>query len=160
MSRRLDLRFWLTATVLVALQFAVRPHLGDPRFAPDFLLLAFLLFAMRVRPAAGAAGGFLVGLANDALAPTAFGASALAHTIVGWLSGWVTGLLVADNIPVHTLFVFGAAWLRDVIQVLATNQLAGGALAWQLLVASPVAALATAVVAAAALLVTGTRGGR
>lgn len=133
--------------LLAAAQFALRPRLGDPRFAPDFILVALLFLAMRARPAVGAVAGFLVGLATDAVAPTAFGAAALAHTAVGYLAGWVRALFVADNVLVTALFVFGAAWLRDAIQVLASNQLRGGALLWQLLAASPLAAATTALVA-------------
>ena len=48
---------------------------------------------------------------------------------------------------------FAAAWLRDIIQVVAGNQLAGGAMLWQLFVFSPLAALSTAVAALVARLV-------
>jgi hypothetical protein len=54
---------------------------------------------------------------------------------------------VADNLLVNALFVVVASWLRDIIQVVASNQLAGTALLWQLFVLSPAAALATAVAA-------------
>jgi len=133
--------------LLVLLHFAVRPHLGDPRFAPDFLLIAVLFLAIRLRPGAGAVAGFVVGVLTDALAPTAFGAAALATTVVGFGAGWVKALFVTDNLLINALFVFSAAWLRDIIQVLASNQLAGGTLAWQLLALSPLAALTTAIAA-------------
>jgi len=42
---------------------------------------------------------------------------------------------------VSALLVFAGAWLRDAIQLLAANQLSGGALGWQLLATSPLAAL-------------------
>ncbi len=141
------LRLGLVLLVLVLAQYALRPHLGDTRYAPDFVLVALLFLAMRSRPGVGAVAGFLTGLATDAVAPTAFGAAALAHTAVGYLAGWVRALFVADNVLVTSLFVFGAAWLRDVVQVLAGNQLEGKALAWQLLAISPLAALSTALVA-------------
>jgi rod shape-determining protein MreD len=139
--------------LLVLLHYYVRPRLGDPRFTPDFIFIAFLFLATRTRPAVGAVAGFLVGLLTDAVAPTAFGAAALAHTIVGFLAGLATTAFVADNALVTGLFVFVAAWLRDVIQVLASNQLRGGALAWQLLAGSPLAALSTAVAALIVFLV-------
>jgi rod shape-determining protein MreD len=139
--------------VLVAAHFYLRPRLGDPRFAPDFILVAFLFLATRSRAAVGAAAGFLVGILTDAVGPTAFGAAALAFTIVGFLAGLATTLFVADNALVTGLFVLAAAWLRDAIQVLASNQLRGGALAWQLFVGSPLAALSTAALALLAFLV-------
>ena len=40
-------RFWSVMLLLLALHFYVRPRLGDPRFAPDFVLVALLFFAIR-----------------------------------------------------------------------------------------------------------------
>lgn len=138
--------------LLVAAQFALRPRLGDSRFAPDFVLIALLFFAIRVRPMGGTLAGFLVGLVTDAVAPTAFGAAALALTVVGYAAGWLKALVFADNLLVTAVFVFAAAWVRDAIEVLAAHQLQGGALAWQLLAFSPLAALSTAAAAAVTLL--------
>lgn len=143
----------IVVCVLVAAQLLLRPHLGDPRYAPDFVLVALLVFAIRVRPMAGTIAGFLVGLVTDAVTPTAFGAAAFALTIIGYAAGWLKAVVFADNVLVTGLFVFGAAWLRDVIQVLVSRQLVGGALAWQLLAQSPLAALTTAATAVVTLLV-------
>ncbi len=138
------LRLLVVPALLAVLHFWVRPRLGDPRLTPDLLLLALLAFAMHVRPAAGAAAGFLLGLTVDAVAPTAFGAGALAGTAVGFVAGWIRTQFVADNVLVSALFIFGAAWVRDLIQVVASNQMAGRALLWQLLAYSPAAAATTA----------------
>jgi len=140
-------RFAVVMLLLAVAQYALRPRLGDPRFAPDFLLIALLFLALRTRPAVGAAAGFLLGLVTDALAPTAFGAAALATTLVGFGAGWVKALFVADNLLVNALFVFSAAWVRDILQMVVSNQLSGSQLLWQLLIYSPVAALTTAVAA-------------
>ncbi len=140
-------RFWTVLLLLVGAHFVVRPRLGDPRYTPDFLLIALLFLAFRSRPGIGAVAGFVVGILTDALAPTAFGAAALATTLVGFGAGWIRGLFVTDNILINALFVFAAAWTRDVIQVLASNQLGGHTLVWQLLAISPLAALSTAVAA-------------
>lgn len=139
--------------LLVAAHFVLRPRLGDPRFAPDFLLVALLFFAIRVRPMAGTAAGFVLGLVTDAVTPTAFGAAALAFTVVGYLAGWLKSVVFADNLLVTALFVFAAAWVRDAVEVLAAHQLSGGALAWQLLAFSPLAAVSTAVAATVTLVV-------
>jgi rod shape-determining protein MreD len=140
-------RFWVILALLVVAHFALRPRLGDPRFTPDFLLIALLFMAIRKRPGIGAIAGFAVGLLTDAVAPTAFGAAALATTIIGFGSGWIRSMFVTDNLLINALFVFVACWLRDIIQVLASNQLEGHALVWQLIAYSPVAALSTAVAA-------------
>jgi rod shape-determining protein MreD len=139
--------------LLTAAHFVLRPRLGDSRFAPDFLLVALLFFAIRVRPMAGSAAGFALGLVSDAVAPTAFGAAALALTVVGYLAGWLKAIVFADNLLVTALFVFAAAWVRDAVEVLAAHQLVGGALVWQLLAFSPLAAVSTAVAATVTLVV-------
>ncbi len=145
-------RFWIALSILVLLHFAARPRLADPRWAPDFVFAALVLLAVCTRPRVGAAAGLVTGLLMDALAPTAFGAAALAFTIVGYGAGWVRALFVTDNALVTALVVLAAAWARDIIQVLASNQLVGGALVWQLFAWSPLAAAATAAAALAALL--------
>jgi rod shape-determining protein MreD len=139
--------------LLLAAHFVLRPRLGDPRFAPDFLLVALLFFAIRVRPMAGTAAGFVLGLVTDAVSPTAFGAAALACTVVGYLAGWLKSVVFADNLLVTALFVFAAAWVRDAVEVLAAHQLVGGALVWQLLAYSPLAAVSTAAAATVTLVV-------
>ena len=141
--------------ILAVLHFWLRPRLGDPRFTPDLLLLGLLILAMRVRPGVGAAVGFLVGITVDAVAPTAFGAGALACTVVGFVAGWMRTMFVAENVMVSALFVLGASWLRDLIQVVASGQLEGRALLWQLGVLSPAAALATALAGLIVFLVAG-----
>lgn len=149
------MRFAAVLALLVAAQFALRPLLGDPRIAPDFVLIALLFLGIRTRPAVGAAAGFLVGIAIDALAPTAFGAAALACTIIGYLAGKVKSLVFADNLLMTSLFVLIASWLRDLVQGAAANQLGAKALGWQLLVFSPLAALTTGLAALVVLLVFG-----
>jgi rod shape-determining protein MreD len=151
--RRLAARFWVIVAGLLLLHFVVRPRLGDPRFTPDFLFVALLFYAIRSRPGAGAVAGLLVGLAVDALAPTAFGAAALAHTVVGYLAGWLRAYVVADNAPITALFIAAAAWLRDLLLVVVAGQVAGSALLWQVFGFSPVAALTTAAAAFAVMIV-------
>ena len=145
--RSSNLRFGTVLVLLAVAQFALRPRLGDPRFAPDFLLIALLFLAIRTRPGVGAVAGFVAGVVSDAVAPTAFGAAALATTLIGFGAGWIRAMFVTDNLLINALFVFGAAWLRDIIQLVVANQLAGHALLWQAGVYSPIAALTTAVTA-------------
>jgi len=90
---------------LVLLHFYVRPRLFDGRLAPDFLLFALVIFAMRSGPGAGAVAGFLVGLATDALSPARFGAATLADTIVGYAAAWGRAVFFADNLLVNAGFV-------------------------------------------------------
>jgi rod shape-determining protein MreD len=146
------LRLWAVLLVLLAAQLALRPWMATSPFAPDFVLVALLFFAMRSRPGAGAVAGFLVGMLSDAVAPTAFGAGAFALAIIGYVAGWLKAVVFADNLLVTVVFVFAASWLRDVLEMAASGALRAGAIGGQLLVLWPASALGTAAAAAVALL--------
>jgi rod shape-determining protein MreD len=111
----------LVMTLLVVLQFYVRPRLWDARISPDFLLIALMLFAMRSSPGLAALAGFAVGLIADTLTPARFGAAALAHTLVGYLASWGRAVFFADNILVNAGFVAVGLWLRDFIVLMASG---------------------------------------
>ena len=142
--RRDSWRFWGVLVLLVALQFSIRSRLGNERIAPDFLLLALLIYTIRARPGASAAAGFLVGLISDALAPASFGAGALAHTMVGYLSSYAKAVFFAENLLVNGGLIFAGTWLRNFIVAIASGKFVGPQLEWELLVWSPLEALTTA----------------
>jgi len=138
-------RFYVILAGLVVLQFSVRGRLGGDRVAPDFMLLALLIYTIRARPAPSAAAGFLVGLLRDALTPASFGAGALAHTLVGYLSSWSKAVFFAENLLVNGCLFFAGTWSRNLVVALASGKLKGGLLGWELLVWSPIQSLTTAV---------------
>jgi rod shape-determining protein MreD len=145
-ARANRIQLLLVMGLLVLLHFYLRPRLGSARVSPDFLLIALVFFAMRAGPGAGAVAGFLVGLVGDALTPAAFGAGALAHTLVGYLAAWGRAVFFADNLLVNAAFVAVALWLRDLILLVASGT-SQGALLMELALNSPVQALFTAVTA-------------
>ena len=114
-TRNARLHLTLIMGLLVLLHFYVRPRFGPARLSPDLLLFALVTFAMRSGPGAGAVAGFLIGLINDALAPARFGASTLAHTVVGYAAAWGRAVFFADNLLVTAAFVAVGLWLRDLI---------------------------------------------
>src|SRR5262245_36047148 len=115
----------LVLAILIALHFYLRPRLFDSRAAPDFLLLALLLLAIRSRPGLAAVAGFLVGLATDVLTPARFGAGALAHTVVAYLAAWGRAVFFPDNLVVNVgLFAVGV-WLRTAIMIVASGASSG-----------------------------------
>lgn len=118
--------------LLVFLHFTVRPLLGNPLWAPDFLLLALMLFAIRARPGDAAVAGFVVGLTGDALVDASFGAGALAYTVVGYLQAWGKTVFFPDNLLVNAGFFLSGAWVRDLLVLLAAGQVQGTALLVQL----------------------------
>ncbi len=139
-------RFVVILATLVVLQFSLRPRLGDERMAPDFLLLALLIYTIRARPGKSAAAGFLVGLLRDALTPASFGAGALAHTLVGYLSAWSKAVFFAENLFVNGCLFFAGTWVRNLVMAVASGKMRGGLLGWELLVWSPIQSLTTALV--------------
>jgi rod shape-determining protein MreD len=136
----------LVMGLLVLLHFYLRPRLGSARLSPDFLLIALVFFAMRAGPGAGAVAGFVVGLVNDALTPAAFGAGALAHTVVGYLAAWGRAVFFADNLLVNAGFVAVALWVRDLV-LLVSSGTPQGRLLVELTLSTPLQALTTAVFA-------------
>jgi rod shape-determining protein MreD len=138
-------RYLLVLAGLVALQFSVRNRLGNERIAPDFLLLALMIYTIRANPGKGAVAGLIVGLMRDALSPASFGAGALAHTLVGYLSAWGKAVFFAENLFVNGCLFFAGTWLRNLVVTLASGAIQGGQLGWELLVWSPLQSLTTAI---------------
>jgi len=139
-------RYLIVLAVLVVLQFTLRRRLPDQRVAPDFLLLALLIYTIRSQPGRSAAAGFVVGLLRDALTPASFGAGALAHTLVGFLSAWGKAVFFAENLVVNGGLFFAGSWLRNAVVALASGAVKGDQLVWPLLVWSPLQGLTTALV--------------
>lgn len=135
----------VVVAIMVALHFTLRPIL-DWRAGVDFLTIAVLVVAVRVRPGVAALVGFTIGLVADALAPESLGAGALAMTIVGFAASRLKSAFFADNVMLNAVFVFIGKVAFDVIFLVAERRLGGGALAGQLLLWTPLAALLTALV--------------
>lgn len=139
-------RYPFLMTLLVLLQFTVRSHLGGDRVAPDFLLLALLIYTIRAEPGKSAAAGFVLGLLRDALTPASFGAGALAHTLVGFASSWAKAVFFAEHVFVKGCLFFAGTWIRNFLVLLFAGRLQGSQAAWELLVWSPLQSLTTALV--------------
>lgn len=134
----------LTFVVLTLLHFTLRPLLGW-RAPIDFLLLAVLTAAVRVRPAGAVVIAFFVGLVADSLTPGALGAGALAMCVVAYLASWLKAVFFADSLPLNALFFFAGKWLFDFLYFLAEHRLFGAELVQQLFLWSPLSAAATAI---------------
>jgi rod shape-determining protein MreD len=139
--------------LLAVLHFGLRPWLGDGRAAPDFLLLALLVYAIGARPGAAAIAGFLVGLLSDALRPVAFGSAMLAYAVVGYLAAWGKAVFFAENPVVAAAFFFAGVVVRDVLVLVWGGGVSGSGLLLQLGVWTPLQGLTTAIVGLAVLYV-------
>ncbi len=144
MRWQVTLRAVIAFAVLVALHYTVRPLLGW-KVSMDFLVIAVLLMAVRLRPGAAAILGFATGLIADSLTPTSLGAGALAMTVIGFGASWLKAVFFADNVVLHAFYFFVGKWAYDVVYVLAERNTSFRDTATQLLLWSPLAAALTAV---------------
>ena len=133
----------LVCVILVVLHFTVVPLLSW-RASIDFLLIALVFGAVRMRPAGAAIFGFLLGLTADSLAGS-FGAAALAGTLVGFGASWLKAVFFADNLALNGFFLFVGKWVFDIVLALMERAMHGTELVMQLIVWSPLAAAVTAV---------------
>jgi rod shape-determining protein MreD len=137
------IRMTIAILILILLDFSVRPLLGW-HAEIDFRIIALLLAAVRMRPGNAALLGCIMGLIFDSLTPHAFGAGALAMTVVGYMASWLKAVFFADNLALNGFFFFIGRWAFAIIYVLAAHQANGVELVQQLLVWAPLSAAATA----------------
>jgi rod shape-determining protein MreD len=152
MSWSMTVRTAIVCAILIVLHFTVRPLLAW-RAGIDFLVIALIFGAVRLRPGAAALFGFLLGLAADSLALNAFGANALAMTVVGFAASWLKAVFFADNLALNGFFLFLGKWLFDLIFLIAEHRLGGLELLMQLFVWSALSAAVTALAGVVALMV-------
>jgi len=136
-------RTTIAIVILILLDFSVRPLLGW-RAEIDFRIIALLLAAVRMRPGSAAVVGCIMGLVFDSLTPHAFGAGALAMTVVGYMASWLKAVFFADNLALNGFFFFAGRWAFAIVYVLAAHQANGVELVQQLLIWAPLSAAATA----------------
>ncbi len=144
MRSSLVARTAIMCALLIVMHYTVRPVLAW-RTSIDFLLIALVFGSVRMRPAAAAVFGLILGLATDSLALGAFGAGALAATIVGFASSWLKAVFFADNFALNAMFLVAGKWIFDLVYVLMSRRMHGLEMMSQLLLWSPLAALVTAV---------------
>lgn len=138
------LRTAFVFTILLLLHYTLRPLLGW-RAEIDFLTIAVLLVAVRVRPGVATLIGFAVGLAWDSMFPQSFGAAALGMSAIAFAASWLKAVFFADNLALSALFLFAGKWVFDLVYVLS-DRLAHTPqqLVVQLLMWSPLSAAVTA----------------
>lgn len=144
------LRTSISCAILIMLNYTLRPLLGW-RAPIDFMLIAALFGAVRMRPGWAAVYGLALGLVSEAVAVSGFGAAALSMTLVAFGASWLKAVFFADNLALNAFFLFVGKWIFDIIAVLAGHRLGGSELAMQILVWSPLAAAVTALAGALAL---------
>ena len=135
---RTTYRYWVFIGILVFMHFALRVGFGLEERSPDLLTVATLFAARRLRSTGAALFGLLLGVLADALSLIAFGASAVALSIVGFLGARSRDMFEGDSILFVTIYLFIGVWLREAIQALVSRQ----GIEWSMLYTSaPVSAI-------------------
>jgi len=133
--------------LLIVLHYSVRPLVGA-RISLDFMVVAVLLAAVLVRPGIAALIGLATGLIADSLTPLSFGAGAFALSAVGWGASWLKATVFGDNILQQVVFLAAGKWAFDIMYLAVERRLGLADLAVQLVLWSPLSAVATGVVGA------------
>lgn len=129
--------------ILIVLHYTLRPLLAW-RASIDFLIIALMFGAVRMRPGLAALFGFALGLVSDSLSPSAFGAAALGMSVVGFGASWLKAVFFADNLALNGFFIFLGKWVFDLVFILVGHRVQGGELFMQIVVWSSLSAAVTA----------------
>ena len=131
--------------ILVVLHFAVHVALGLHGSAPDLLTIALLLGVRRLSGSGGAGFGLALGVLNDALSLSAFGALAVTYSILGFVGARSRDLFEGDSLLFVAVYIFLGKLLRDILYQVLTRSVPWSDL-WTLsLLASLYAAVAAIV---------------
>jgi rod shape-determining protein MreD len=151
MTPRSTRSFWIFIFVLVVLHLILRLGLALT-MVPDLITVALLLGARRLSGAGAAFLGLVLGILADSLAMVAFGATAVAFVIAGFLSARSRNFFEGDSYLFTVVFVFLGAWLIEAIRFGVGGAMARGQEPMQLLTTMPLTALLTAAAALVALI--------
>jgi rod shape-determining protein MreD len=138
--------------ILLVLNYTARPVLAW-RAGIDFLVIAVLLVAVRVRPGYAALVGFVAGIASDALSPAAFGAGATSLTLVAFGASWLKGLFFTEQLSLNGFFIFAGKLTFDALFLIVEQRVGFRELVVQLGVWSSLSAAVTAIAGLAVLVI-------
>jgi rod shape-determining protein MreD len=113
--------FWIFIILLIVLHLGVHVAVGVRGLAPDLLTVALLLGARRLSGAGAAGLGVALGILNDALSLTAFGAMAVTYAIVGFIGARSRDMFEGDSLLFVAVYIFLGKWLRDVFYMALTR---------------------------------------
>ncbi len=147
--------FWVVVGLLPVFHFLLHVGFGAAGWAPDLLAVALLLAARELAMGTSAAVGCSLGLLEDAFSALAFGANAVALTLVGILGARSRDLFMGDSMVFFVFYIAAGKWLKDLVHWLASPDEVRGVPARTLLVEAPVAAVYAALVGAALVFVFG-----
>jgi rod shape-determining protein MreD len=143
--------FWVFIFLLVLLHLVLRLALGMT-LIPDLIVVALLLGARRLSGAGAALFGLLLGILADSLAMVAFGATAVAFVIVGFIGSRSRNFFEGDSYLFMALYAFLGAWLISAIRFFVGGAVGRGEQPGLLLSSAPLDALYTTIAAMVAII--------
>lgn len=143
-------QFVAFVAVLVVLYFLLRMGLGLGELAPDFLVVALLLAARRLRPGHAAGLGLVLGLLDGAAHPLTMGAGAVAMAILGYAAARSREVISGDSPVLLALFLLAGKWVYDLLMWILLLRFNMSGPVSSLLLVSPLAAAYAAAVGLAA----------
>lgn len=143
-------QFVVFVAVLVVLHFLLRMGLGLGELAPDFLVVALLLGARRMRAGWAAGLGLALGLLDGAAHPLTMGAGAVAMAVLGYLGARTRDLIPGDSPVMLALYLFAGKWAYDILMWILLLRFNLSGPVSTLLLLSPLAAAYAAAVGLAA----------
>ena len=145
---------WATVVVLAFLHFFLHLGLGWD-LAPDLLTVSLLLAAREVGMGTAAGIGFAFGLLLDAFSLLAFGANAVAMTVLGAAAARTRDWFVGDSFFFVTSYLFLGKWAKDLLHWVAVGDAVREPFLQAILLGASLDALYVAVVGVLVVTVTG-----
>jgi rod shape-determining protein MreD len=145
--------FWVFIAALVVLHLILHLTLGMGPEAPDLLTVAVLLGARPLSGGAAAGLGFGLGLVEDAVSVTAFGAAAAAYTIVAYLGARSRDFFVGESLFFLAGYLFLGKWIHEALYYLFAAGVRRGDAVETLLVQAPLGGLYAAAAGLVAVVV-------
>ncbi len=146
---------WATVVGLAFLHFFLHLGLGLAEVAPDLLTVSLLLAALEVGMGAAAGIGFAFGLLLDAFSLLAFGANALALTLVGAAGARTRDWFVGDSFFFMISYLFLGKWVKDLVHWVAVGEGVREPFVQAILIGAPLAAAYAAAIGVVAVRITG-----
>lgn len=105
----------LLLLALFASHMLLRAGLGFGAGSPDLAMVVVLVGSRLMAMRSAAAMGFAVGLTEDALAMTSFGAFAFATTLAGAGGARLRDFFVHESLPFLAVYILFGKWARDFV---------------------------------------------
>jgi cell shape-determining protein MreD len=142
--------FWVFIGVLVLLHLVLRLAL-NLTFVPDLLVVALLLGSRRLSGGGAAPLRLFLCILADSLTLLAFGATAVAFVVVGFIGARSRNLFEGDSYLFVAFYAFIGAWLIEAVRFLVGRMIGQPLEPFALVSEAAISALFTAIAAVVAM---------